>query len=190
MVARQIAYAALVGGVVAQRLSEMRTSRRHQAALVEQGATVHATRQLPAVVALHAGWLAASLAEGTHQLRRPADPARVALGLAGLAAGHALCLASMRELGDRWTASVVVVPGAQRIRTGIYRHLRHPNDLGVALEVAALPLVAGAWRTATLASALNAVFLRARIRAEDAALDVAQPRPPDQRWRRLAVRVG
>ncbi len=174
MVARQVAYAALVGTVAAQRLAEMRTSRRHQAALVARGGTVHARGQLPAAVALHAGWLAASLAEGTARLgAAPARPGRVALGLAGLALGHGLRLASMRALGPRWTASVVTVPDAPRVETGIYASLHHPNYLGVVAEVAALPAVAGAWRTAGAFSVLNALFLRARIRAEERALDAA-----------------
>ena len=174
MVARQIAYTALVGTVVAQRLLEMRTSRRHQAALVARGGTVHAQRQLPAAVALHAGWLAASLAEGTARLGdAPARPARVALGLAGLALGHGLRLASMRALGERWTASVVTLPDTPRVETGVYASLRHPNYLGVVVEVAALPTVAGAWRTAAAFSVLNGLFLRARIRAEERALDAA-----------------
>ena len=175
MVGRQVAYAALVGGVAVQRLLEMRTSRRHQAALVARGARVHAQRQLPAAVALHAGWLAASLAEGVRQLEKPPPVARVALGLGGLAAGHVLRLASMRALGERWTASVVTLPDTPRVETGIYARLRHPNYLGVVLEVAALPAIAGAWRTAGAFSLLNAAFLRARIRVEDAALDAAQP---------------
>ena len=175
MVARQLAYAGLVTAVAAQRLVEVARSRRHERALVAAGATVHARRQLPAVVALHAGWLAASLAEGARELRRPARPARVALALAGLAAGQALRLAAMRALGDRWTTSVVTLPGRARVETGVYRWLRHPNYLGVAVEVAALPAVAGAWRTAAAFSVLNGLFLRARIRAEDAALDDALP---------------
>ena len=175
------AYGALVAAVAAQRLVEMVRSRRHERALVAAGATVHARRQLPAAVALHAGWLAASLAEGWHRLGqdRPAtaaSAARAGLGLAGLAVGQGLRLAAMRALGDRWTTSVVVVPGAVRVRSGVYRRLRHPNYLGVAVEVAALPLAAGAWRTAAVFSALNGLFLRARIPAEDAALDAALPR--------------
>ena len=171
---RRTAFGVLVGAVIVQRLAELRTSRRHEAALVARGATVHARGQLPAAAALHTAWLASSLAEGTRRLRRPADGRLIALGLGGLAVGHALRLASMRALGERWTASVVTVPGAARVRTGIFQHLRHPNYLGVAVEVAALPLVAGAWRTAAVFSGLNVLFLRARIRAEDRALDVAE----------------
>ena len=174
MVARRPLFAALVGLVAAQRLGEVRTSRRHEAALVARGGTVHARGQVPVVVALHGAWLAASLAEGWARLDRPAPPARVALGLGGLALGHGLRLASVRALGVRRTAGVVTLPGAPRVRTGVYRFLRHPNYLGVAVEVAALPAVASAWRTAAVFSALNAAFLRARIRAEDAALDAAE----------------
>jgi len=174
VVARQLAFLGLVGAVPAQRLLEMRLSTRHERALVARGATVHAERQLPAVVALHAGWLVASAAEGTARLGdRPAPLGRVVLGLAGLAVGHGLRLASMRTLGPRWTASVVTLPGEPRVTDGVFRWGRHPNYLGVAVEIVALPAVAGAWRTAAVASALNAVFLRARMRAEDRALDAA-----------------
>ncbi len=177
MVARRALYLTLVGAVAVQRLAEMRTSRRNQAALVARGATVHAKNQLPAAVALHGGWLVASALEGWKRLDQLASPTRGLLGVCGLVSGHSLRLASMRALGDRWTASVVTLEGAPRVRTGVYRWLRHPNYLGVALEVAALPLAAGAWWTAATFSALDAVFLRARIRAEEDALE-ASALPP------------
>jgi len=63
-----------------------------------------------------------------------------------------------------------VVPGEPPVAAGPYRHLRHPNYLAVILEVAALPLVHTAWLTAALGSLGNALVLRARIRAEEAAL--------------------
>jgi methyltransferase len=53
---------------------------------------------------------------------------------------------------------------------GPYRWLRHPNYLAVVIEVAALPLVHTAWLTALVWSAANAMVLRARITAEEAAL--------------------
>ena len=178
MVGRRAAYAGLVAAVAAQRLAEMRTSRRHERALVARGGTVHAQRQLPAAVALHAGWLAGCLAEGTRRLRRPVPAPQAVLGLAGLAVGQGLRLSAMRALGERWTGSVVTVPGAPRVETGVYRWLRHPNYWGVVVEGVALPAVGGVWRTAAAFTVANALFLRARIRAEDAALDAAAGAPP------------
>jgi methyltransferase len=46
----------------------------------------------------------------------------------------------------------------------------HPNYLIVVLEVALLPMVFGLWPIALVFSALNAVILAIRIKAEDEAL--------------------
>jgi methyltransferase len=86
--------------------------------------------------------------------------------------------ASMRALGDRWTARVVVVPGEPRIRTGLYRLLAHPNYLGAALELGAVALLFGAWRTALVATLVNAALLSMRARVESRALEAAEREAP------------
>jgi methyltransferase len=80
---------------------------------------------------------------------------------------------AISTLGDRWTTRIFVVPGEPPVVGGPYRYLRHPNYLAVIAEVAALPLVHTAWLTAGLGSLANALVLRARIRAEEAALSQA-----------------
>ncbi len=164
--ASRVAFTGLVALVGGLRIAELRLSARHEAALVARGGIVHAS-QMPAMRAVHGAWFAAMLAE-TWAL--PTRPRLAALGLAGLGAGMALRAASQHALADRWTASIVTVPGEARVRSGIFRVLRHPNYAGVAAEIAAVPLVHGAWRTAAVFSALNAALLAVRIRAEDRAL--------------------
>ena len=85
-------------------------------------------------------------------------------------AGQALRMAAMRALGERWTVKVMTVPGAPPVQRGIFRWLRHPNYLGVILEIAALPLIHGAYLTTIVFSLCNAVLLTRRIRAEEDAL--------------------
>jgi methyltransferase len=51
--------------------------------------------------------------------------------------------------------------------------VRHPNYAAVVLEMVAVPLIHGCWLTAAVFSALNALVLRVRIRAEEAALGEA-----------------
>jgi methyltransferase len=67
------------------------------------------------------------------------------------------------------------------VRKGIYRHLRHPNYLGVVLEILAVPLLHSAYSTAIVFSLLNLLLLRVRIRTEDRALleAVNSPRLPE-----------
>jgi methyltransferase len=76
-------------------------------------------------------------------------------------------------LGERWNTRILVVPGAPPVRRGPYRFLRHPNYLAVAIEIAALPLAFGSWRTALAFSVGNAFLLGVRIPAEERALGAA-----------------
>ncbi len=175
--ASRAAFTALVAGVAALRLSELRTSARNERSLRARGGVEYARGQMPLMRTLHTVWFGAMLTE-VWTCRRPLRPGLAALGVAGLGAGMALRAASMRTLGDRWTATVITVPGERRVRTGLYRWVRHPNYLGVAIEIAAVPLIHGAWATAGTFSAFNAALLVARIRAEERALAAADPGSP------------
>jgi methyltransferase len=97
------------------------------------------------------------------------------LWLALLLGAQALRLWTMRTLGTYWTTRIWVVPGMTRIRSGPYRFVRHPNYVAVVVEVAAAPLLFGAWRTALGVSVLNLVALAIRIRAEERALGGEPP---------------
>jgi methyltransferase len=165
----RIVFTALVAAVAAQRMWELRRSARNQARIVERGGHEHAPAQLHWMRAIHAAWLAGMLLE-SWLLQRAVSPLIGVTATIAFLVGQALRLLAMKELGERWTVSIMTVPGAPAVATGIFRHIRHPNYTGVCLEVAALPLIGGAYATAALASAANAVLLRFRIRAEEAAL--------------------
>ncbi|MEM8648847.1 MAG: isoprenylcysteine carboxylmethyltransferase family protein, partial [Pseudomonadota bacterium] len=87
----------------------------------------------------------------------------------------------LATLGERWTTKIVVLPGADRITTGPYRFLNHPNYVVVIAEIAVLPLTFDLWWFALVFSVLNAAVLFIRIRAENAALEgaYAGPGSPD-----------
>jgi methyltransferase len=97
------------------------------------------------------------------------------VALAGALAAQALRYWAIATLGPRWNTRVIVLPDAPPVTSGPYRWLRHPNYLAVALELAAVPLIHGAWLTAVTFSLANAALLTWRIRVEEAALG--------QRWR-------
>lgn len=163
------AYIALVLAVAAQRLVEVRISRRHVNALKANGAVEHAAHQVPVMVAVHTAWLIACLVEPL-MANRPIVPALSMAALLLLVAGQALRWAARRALGPRWTVPIITLPGAPRVTTGPFRYLNHPNYLGVVLEIAALPLVHTAWVTAGVFTLANALLLTWRINAEERAL--------------------
>ncbi len=166
--------------LAAQRLWEVRISQRHAAGLLAAGGLEHAPRQYRLMVALHTSWFVAIWGEVIGR-RRPFRPALARPAALLFAGGQALRYAAIRTLGPRWTARVITLPGAPPVAHGIYRYLRHPNYLGVALEVAAVPLLHSAWWTALAYSVANLLLLRARIRVEEAALRAVAARWPTQR---------
>ena len=95
----------------------------------------------------------------------------LAVGMVGLVLGQGLRSSAMRALGPRWTTRIVVMRGLPPITAGIYRWVRHPDYLGLILEIVALPLVFGGVLTSVGFSAVYLVLLLGiRIPAEEAAL--------------------
>lgn len=160
---------ALLVALAAQRVLETRLAARHERALRLRGGRAVADDLYRPIVALHAAFFAVAAAEawaapwaGTGWWTVPC--------LAVFVLGQALRLSAMTVLGDRWTTRVWVVPGEAPVRRGPYRFLRHPNYVGVALELAAFPLAFGLVGTAVAATAANALLLARRIRVEERAL--------------------
>ena len=141
------------------------------------GRPAHGGGPFALFVLLHAAFPLALVAEVVWGGARPGPLWPLWLSL--WAAGEALRFAAIQTLGDRWSTRVYVVPGEARVRRGVYRHIAHPNYLGVVLELAALPLLFGAWRTALFVGIGNALLLAVRIRAEGRALAESERAPFD-----------
>lgn len=162
------ALAAWLAFLLAERGFELALARRNAARVIARGAIEHGAAHYPAILAFHALWPAALLAEVA--LAGAVPPPWWPAALAALLVGQALRMAAMRALGERWNTRILVVPGEPPVASGLYRWIPHPNYVGVALEVTATPLLFGAWRTALAATAIHGVLLAVRIRAEDRAL--------------------
>ncbi len=161
-------YLGLLLLVGVERLVELGLSTRNARAAFARGGVETGRGHFPAMVALHALFLPACFAEAV--LFERSAPALWPLALAAVIAAQALRYWAIASLGSRWNVRIVFVPGEAPVRRGPYRWLRHPNYVAVVVELFALPLVHGAWLTALLFSLLNALVLRARIRAEEEAL--------------------
>jgi methyltransferase len=165
-------YTLLILLVAAERLAELVTARRNAAWSERHGGTEFGRGHYPVMVLLHTGLLAGCLAE-VAWADRPFTPALgwpmlvLALAAQGL---RWWCIAT---LGPRWNTRVIVVPGLPLVKAGPYRLLNHPNYLAVVVEGAALPLVHGAWITATCFTLANLPLLAVRLRCENAALRTA-----------------
>jgi methyltransferase len=170
-VVTRLLFAGFIAGLGLQRLFELRLSRRNERRMRQRGGREHAPETYRWIVTLHAAWFAAMLLE-VFAGRRPFRPRLAALALPLFAAGQALRLTAIRTLGWRWSTRVMTVPGPEgaAVRHGIYRYIRHPNYLGVQLEILAAPLLHSAYLTSAVFGVANALLLRDRIRREEQAL--------------------
>lgn len=162
------ALAAFVAVSIVTRVAELVVTARHTPRLKARGARAVRPDAFPLLVVVHVLFPLCLVAEVLWLGARPGPTWPAWLGL--WFAAQVLRVASIRALGERWTARVWVLSGVPLVETGPYRFLRHPSYVAVVVDLAAGPLVFGAWRTTLVISLLNAVALRRRIRAEDRAL--------------------
>jgi methyltransferase len=153
----------LLGLVTAERIAELYLSRRNTAALMAKGALEFAPGHYPAIVLMHALWLASLWIFGA---TRTINPAWLAVFLSL----QVLRVWTLMTLGPRWTTRIIVLPDSALLANGPYRLVSHPNYFVVVGEIAALPLCLGLPWLALIFSGINAILLFIRIRAEDAAL--------------------
>ncbi|MFZ5791892.1 MAG: isoprenylcysteine carboxyl methyltransferase family protein [Pseudomonadota bacterium] len=168
---------AVLAYVVAARLTELIHARRNARRLLAAGAIEHGAGHYPAIVALHALWLAA-----LWLLVPPKSPPNGAL-LGLFAVLQLLRLWVILTLGRFWTTRILTLPGAALVRRGPYRLCRHPNYLVVALEIPLLPAAFGAWWLAVSFGLANLALLAWRIRIEDAALRLRRLHADNSSWR-------
>jgi methyltransferase len=165
-------YWALLAVICCERVAELFVSQRHATALLRRGGVEYGAGHFPVMVTLHVALLVGCVVEplAAHRHFIPA------LGwpmLAVVVAANALRWWCIGTLGERWTARVIVLPGAPLVRSGPYRWFAHPNYVAVIIEGAALPLTGSAWLTAIGFTVLNAWLLTVRIRCEVRALAAA-----------------
>jgi methyltransferase len=170
-VVTRLLFAGFVACLGVERLFELHLSKRNERVMRARGGGEHAPETYRWIVALHAAWFAAMVGEVFAGRRK--FHARLAVPAFGVfAAGQALRLTAIRTLGWRWSTRIMTVPGSAGapVRHGIYRYLRHPNYLGVQLEILAVPLLHSAYLTSLVFGVGNALLLRDRIRREEEAL--------------------
>jgi len=154
--------------VFAPMIAEARRSNRNDrelrsAGAIEPDGDVYAIMQLAYPLCF-----LAMIAEAW--LRHPEfDGSALAGGLVFLAA-KALKYWAIGTLGPRWTFRVLVPPGSQRVVSGPYAFLRHPNYVAVAGELIGVALMAQAAVTGPVALLLFGTLMLLRIRVEERAL--------------------
>lgn len=159
----------LFGFVVLQRLLEVAYARSNEKRMKKMGAVEAGAAHYKWIVLLHVLFFASLLVEVEGLEAKSGLGWPVFLGIFILA--QALRVWTLASLGRFWNTKILVLPGAEKVKNGPYRWIPHPNYIVVALEIASLPMIFGAWRTALVFSVANALLLLfVRIPAEEEAL--------------------
>ena len=163
----------LVGLTALERLHELRLSRQNLRLLQEQterrGGVMWPGESRPwfgAMVLLQLALLTAPVLEA--HLRPPTvSNLQTAAAVLLWGIGQGLRLWSQRSLGKTWNVRGIVSSTQEIVTDGPFRFLRHPNYLGVVLEMIALPLAGSAWISLVCLNLVHVPILRHRIRFEE-----------------------
>lgn len=160
----------IFGFFLLERGFELALAKRNRRIILARGGReVHPESYRP-LVAMHVLFFVSLIAE-SWPWRIPLDG--LTAGCLGvLVLTQALRYWCIATLGVFWNTRILVLPGAEAVKKGPYRFLRHPNYLAVTVEIAVLPLLARAPLTLFLFCVLNLIVLRRRISLEEEALRV------------------
>jgi methyltransferase len=166
MTAAFISLLVLVG---IERLVELRISRRNQRRMAEQGVRKIVEPHFPWLVAFHTVVLVFAGLE-VLLLHRPLIPALAITMTALFILSNLLRWWVIRLLADLWNVQIMESSRIRIVTSGPYRWIRHPNYVGVVMEVFSLPMIHTAWITSLVGTALYMEVLRRRVLMEDSVL--------------------
>lgn len=155
---RYVLLGVMMSAVIIQRLLELRFAEKNRQKALAAGAVEVGANHYPLFVVLHTAWLLGWLVESIIAPRTMTFGDSLALFEAFVLA-QGLRYWAIASLGEAWNTRILVVPGAERIRRGPYKWVNHPNYIAVTVELLCAPLIFGAWRTALVATILNAALL-------------------------------
>jgi len=157
-----------VGFIIVQRLTELVIARRNERWMKANGAVEFGSGHYPIIVLLHSAFI---VTLGFEVLYYHRGLSRLwVLLLVGFLFTQAMRVWSLRSLGPYWNTKIIVLPGAEVVKKGPYKFIKHPNYVIVALEIILIPLLFNAYTTAALFTILNIMILWVRIPAEERAL--------------------
>lgn len=159
----------LIAILIAQRAAEMAVARQNEQKVKKQGAIEFGESHYPYIIIMHILFFLSLIAEVLLMNKQPSS------WWIGIAAAILIVQAvrywALCSLGAYWNTKILVVPGAELVKKGPYKWMKHPNYTVCILEILLIPLLYQAYVTMCLFSIVNAVLLTVRIRTEDKALE-------------------
>jgi methyltransferase len=152
-----------------QRVSELVLSKKNEKFIIQEGGFIVPEKNYFFMVILHTSWIL-SIVYYVFIESTSAASIQFYFFLAIFAAGQIFRISAIMTLGKRWSTRIAILPKAPVIKRGLFNFIKHPNYLGVVLEIAALPLMANLISLAIIFSILNFIILYFRIKKEEQCL--------------------
>ncbi|MFJ8237772.1 isoprenylcysteine carboxyl methyltransferase family protein [Ureibacillus sp. NPDC094379] len=158
----------IVSFVIAQRLIEVSVAKRNEKRMLRKGAYEVGASHYPIMILLHVSFFISLIIE-VLLVDRPLSPIFLLLFIIFLGT-QALRIWCLSTLGEYWNTKIIILPGANVVKKGPYKYIRHPNYLVVCIEILLLPTMFQAYFTAIIFTLLNFIMLSVRIPMEEKAL--------------------
>ena len=159
-------YLILIIFVIIQRVFELYVSKKNERTLKAKGGKIIFEKNYIAMVLLHSSWLCYLL---YHAITSPIiySPMITPICLFLFVIGQILRITTIKTLGYRWTTTIAVLPEKPVIKKGLFKWVRHPNYLGVCIEIFTLPAAVSLFLPALFFSIVNFISLFFRIKTEE-----------------------
>ena len=155
--------------VIIQRVTELVLAKRNYDWAMQRGGKEFGADHYWLFWVLHMSWMLSLTLECL--TLQPTLPELWPIFLLFVFIAQILRYWAIRSLGRCWNTRIVIFNGMSQIKHGPYRYFKHPNYLAVAIEIAAIPALLGAWYSALFFSIVNvALLLAIRIPQEQRAL--------------------
>lgn len=157
-----------IGFIIFQRITELVIAKRNEKWMKSQGAIEFGRGHYPAMVAIHTAFFLSFILEVIYFQKDLS--AYWPLLFTVFLITQAMRVWALTSLGRFWNTKIIILPGAEVIKKGPYKLIKHPNYLIVAVELIVIPLIFNAFVTMIAFTLLNIMILSIRIPAEERAL--------------------
>ncbi|RSD26558.1 isoprenylcysteine carboxyl methyltransferase family protein [Mesobacillus subterraneus] len=157
-----------VGVIIFQRLMELVIARRNESWMKKRGAIEFGKGHYPAMVTIHTAFFIFLIFEVIYFDKSLSSYWPILLAV--FIFTQAMRVWALSSLGKFWNTKIIILPGADVVKKGPYKIIKHPNYLIVAVEFIVIPLMFNAYITMIVFTLLNIIILSIRIPAEEKAL--------------------
>jgi len=152
--------------IIIVRIIELVIAKSNEKWLRKQGAVEYGTEHYKFFIFLHTGFFISLLIE--YNLSTFAGINYIAMFLFFVV--QIFRLSIFISLGKYWNTRILVIPGRNLVKKGLYKYLKHPNYFIVVLEFILIPLSYSLFVSMLIFSVLNLILLSVRIKTENKAL--------------------